>query len=292
MTMRFDGKVVLVTGGSRGLGNAFARCLADAGALVAVNSTGKDDSGQLAVDAINNTGGQAVNMPGRVEDSHVLVERVVSECGRIDAIVHNAGFVQDRTLRKMEGSQWDAVLDVHLKSAFELTKAAWPYFEAQGGGRVVFLSSSSGLYGNFGQANYAAAKMGMYGLCRSIAIEGAKTNILCNCVSPFGATEMNSANFPEELKTVIKTEYVAPLVGYLAHGDCVESGSMFEASAGSFKKVRWQRSVGLNLDPDPETGISIDDVASGWEQIVDFSNVEYPTNMSEALSGMYARRMK
>jgi NAD(P)-dependent dehydrogenase (short-subunit alcohol dehydrogenase family) len=288
MAIRFDDKVVLVTGGSRGLGNAFSRCLAEAGATVALNSLSDDDRG--ATQAINDAGGKAIHFPGRVEDSASLIGRVVEECGRIDAIVHNAGFLQDKSLKKMTSEQWDAVLDVHLKSSFKLTQAAWPYFEEQGCGRVVLLSSSAGLYGNFGQANYASAKMGMYGLAQSIAIEGAKTNITCNCVSPFGATEMNSANFPEALKTAIKTEYVAPLIAFLAHESCTESGSMFEASAGSFKKVRWERSEGLNLDPRSET-VDIDAVAANWEKIVDFSSSEHPANMGEALQGMYGRTL-
>jgi NAD(P)-dependent dehydrogenase (short-subunit alcohol dehydrogenase family) len=288
MAVTFKDRVVLVTGGSRGLGNAFARCLAQAGAIVAINSSTEDDRG--TTQAINDAGGRAIHFPGRVEDSAVLLEKVVLECGRIDAIVHNAGFIQDKTLRKMPEEQWDSVMDVHLKTSYKLTKAAWPYFEKQGSGRIVLMSSSAGLYGNFGQANYASAKMGMYGLAQSIAQEGARTNITCNCVSPFGATEMNSANFPEALKTAIKADYVAPLVAYLTHEDCKESGSMFEASAGSFKKVRWERTVGLNLDPRTDE-VSIDVVAENWGQVVDFSETEHPADMGDSLRLMYARTM-
>jgi 3-hydroxyacyl-CoA dehydrogenase/3a,7a,12a-trihydroxy-5b-cholest-24-enoyl-CoA hydratase len=283
--MRFDDNVVLITGASRGLGKAYARCIADAGALVAVNSTGRDNRGQQVVDEIAAAGGEAIHVPGNVEKSADLINAVVDACGQIDAVVHNAGFVQDKTLRKMSSEQWDAVLDVHLKSAFGLTQAAWPHFESRGGGRVVFLSSASGLYGNFGQANYAAAKAGMYGLCRTIAIEGAKSNIRCNCVAPFGATEMNSANMPEDFKATIKTEFVAPLIGYLAHPDCSETGSLFEASAGAYKKLRWERSKGLRLDTSKP--LSIDDIAARWEEIVDFSVSEHPADMSESLRGMY-----
>ena len=130
--------------------------------------------------------------------------------------------------------------------------------------------------------------MGMFGLAQSIALEGAKTNINCNCVSPFGATEMNSANFPEALKLAIKAEYVAPIVAYLAHLNCNESGGMFEASAGSFKKVRWERSVGLNLDPRTDD-VTVDSVAKHWDQVVDFSRTEHPQGMGEALQMMYGR---
>jgi len=287
--MKFDQQVVLVTGASRGLGLAFARFMAEAGATVVVNSTGKDDRGQQAADAIIAGGGNAVYVPGRVEDGHSLVANVVAQCGRLDAVVHNAGYLQDKTLRKMSEEQWDRVLDVHLKSAFLLSQAAWPHFEEQGGGRLVFISSASGLYGNFGQSNYAAAKAGMHGLARSIALEGAAANICCNVVAPFGATEMNSANFPEALKAAIKTDYVAPLVGYLAHPQCSESGGLFEASAGVYKKVRWQRSAGLEVDI--SRPITLDDIAGGWDQIVNFSDPEYPNEMRESLALMYQRRL-
>ncbi len=288
--MKFDQQVVLVTGSSRGLGNAFAHCLAAAGAQVVINSTGKDDSGQRAADAISAQGGRAIHIPGRAEAAHPLVEQIIDKCGRLDAIVHNAGFVEDKTLRKMSTEQWHRVLDVHLGAAFTLSQAAWPHFEQQHGGRLVFISSASGLYGNFGQSNYAAAKAGLYGLARSITLEGAAANIRCNVVAPFGATEMNSANFSPELKAVIKTEYVAPLVGFLAHPDCPESGSLFEASAGVYKKVRWQRSAGLAVDINQP--ISLDQIAEGWSQIVDFSQPEYPAEMREALALMYERRLE
>ena len=289
MAIRFDDKVVLVTGASRGLGNAYARCIAAAGGTVAVNSTGSSDSGARATQEIIDAGGKAFDLPGLVEEGDKLVERVVAECGRIDAIVHNAGALRDKTLRKMTPAQWDAVLDIHLKSAFLLTHAAWPHFEEQGGGRLVFLSSSAGLYGNFGQGNYAAAKMGMYGLCQTIALEGAELNICCNCVAPFGATEMNSRNMPDELKAIIKTDFVAPLIGYLAHPDCAESGGLFEASAGCYKKVRWSRSQGLSVDT--HHPISIDDIAAGWDKVVDFEQSEHPRDMRDALRGMYESKL-
>jgi len=286
MTIRFDDQIVLVTGGTRGLGRAFSECLASSGATVVVNSTSDDDGGVLS--AIERQGGRAIHIPGLVENANALIEKVVEQCGRLDAIVHNAGFVRDKTLRKMTDEQWDDVMGVHLKAAFQLTRAAWPHFEAAGRGRVVLISSASGLYGNFGQANYAAAKMGMYGLARSITLEGAKSNITCNCVAPVGATTMNSAHWSDEDKRIRKAEYVAPLVAYLAHAGCEESGSFFEASAGSFRKLRWERTEGLNLFPE-ETPVTVDTIASQWAKITDFANTEHPTSMSDSLQRMYAR---
>ena len=286
MGVSFDKQVVLVTGGTRGLGKAFSQCAASAGATVVLNSTGDDDGG--ATQSINDAGGHAIHMPGRVEEPETLIEDIVKRLGRIDAVIHNAGFVRDKTLRKMSNEQWDDVLAVHLTASFRLSRAVWPYFEDQGGGRIVFISSASGLYGNFGQANYAAAKLGMYGLARSIAWEGGRTNISCNCVCPVGATTMNSANWSDEDKRIRKAEYVAPLVVYLAHPDCQESGSIFEASAGSYKKLRWERTKGLNLFPEQEPA-DLNAIAENWGKIVDFSETEHPLHMGDSLERMYAR---
>ena len=286
MTVSFNGKVVLVTGGTRGLGRAFSECAANAGATVILNSTTDDDGG--TAQAINDAGGKAIHMPGLVEEPDVLIEKIVIECGRIDAVIHNAGFVRDKTVRKMSDQQWDEVMDVHLTASFRLSRAVWPHFEEQGGGRIVLISSASGLYGNFGQANYAAAKIGMYGLARSIAWEGGRTNISCNCVCPVGATTMNSANWSGEDKRIRKAEYVAPLVVYLAHEDCQESGTIFEASAGSFKKLRWERTEGLNVYPEQDT-LDINTIAENWDKITDFSESEHPLHMGDSLERMYAR---
>ena len=286
MTVSFDGKVVLVTGGTRGLGRAFSECAANAGATVILNSTTDEDGG--TTQAISDAGGKAIHMPGLVEEPDVLIEKIVIECGRIDAVIHNAGFVRDKTLRKMSDQQWDEVMGVHLTASFRLSRAVWPHFEEQGGGRIVLISSASGLYGNFGQANYAAAKIGMYGLARSIAWEGGRTNITCNCVCPVGATTMNSANWSGEDKRIRKAEYVAPLVVYLAHEDCQESGTIFEASAGSFKKLRWERTEGLNVYPEHDT-LDINTIAENWDKITDFSESEHPLHMGDSLERMYAR---
>ncbi|MBA58630.1 MAG: serine/threonine protein kinase [Gammaproteobacteria bacterium] len=286
MGIDFEDRVVLVTGATKGLGLSFARCLAEAGAHVVLNSRTPYPGHSL--EFMKNEGLKVSFIKGPVEESQELIDRVMDQNGRLDSLVHNAGFIMDKTLKKMSDSQWSDVMGVHLTSAFKLTRAAWPHFEEAGGGRIVFLSSATGLYGNFGQANYASAKLGMLGLAKTIAIEGAKSDITCNCVAPFGATGMNSANFPDDLKKAIKAEYVAPLVAYLVHKNCSESGSMFEASAGSFKKVRWERSRGLNLDPRQEE-ITIDKIAKSWEEIVSFSDSEHPDSMGEALKVMYER---
>ena len=289
MGYRFDNTVVLVTGSSRGLGKEQAKMLGSLGATVVVNSTGKDDAGSQVVQEIEAQGGQAFDLKGQVEDAPAIVTEVIERFHRLDGIVHNAGFIRDKTVAKMAVQDWDAVLAVHLKSAFLLSQAAWPFFIDQGYGRIVFLSSSAGLYGNFGQANYAAAKMGMYGLCRSIAIEGKKFDISCNCIAPFGVTDMNRQYVPEAVHDTINPAYVAPLVAYLIHQHSKESGSLFEASAGSFKKLRWERSQGISLDA--SLGISVDDIADNWDAINDFTVSEHPQNMGEALAGLYQHKL-
>ena len=283
--MRFNGEVILVTGGSRGLGAAFARFLAANGARVALNSTAQSEAADQVLEQIHAAGGEAIHLPGQVEDSEALIEQTVSHYGSLSAVVHNAGFVRDKTLRKMTPEQWDAVQDVHLKASFSLLHHAWPHFETTGYGRVVLLSSSAGLYGNFGQSNYAAAKMGMYGLAQSVALEGSATNISCNVVAPFGATELNSGNMDEAFKALIKPAYIAPLVGYLCHPDCTENGSLFEASAGSFKQLRWSRSEGVRLQPEQMDDMS--ELAAQWSAMGDFATEDHPRDMREALRGLY-----
>ena len=289
MQIDFDGKVILVTGSSKGLGLSFGKCLDQAGAKVVLN--GRAPYSEELATNFEQAGIDSFYVSCPVELSEELISQVIDKFGRIDGLVHNAGFLRDKTLKKMSDADWFKVLEAHLSSAFRLVRSAWPHFERVGAGRIVFLSSATGIYGNFGQANYAAAKLGMLGLAKTIALEGAKSGINCNCVAPFGATSMNSANFPEALKKAINPDYIAPLIAFLSHQSCEESGSMFEASAGSFKKIRFERSRGLNLDP-REGAITVDQIAESWSQIVDFSESEYPKSMAESLRIMYERTLE
>ena len=289
MGINFDGKVILVTGSSKGLGLSFAKCLDKAGAKVVLN--GRAPYSEELATNFEQAGIDSFYVSCPVELSEELISQVIDKFGRIDGLVHNAGFLRDKTLKKMSHADWSEVIEAHLGSAFRLVRSAWPHFERAGAGRIVFLSSATGIYGNFGQANYAAAKLGMLGLAKTIALEGAKSGINCNCVAPFGATSMNSANFPEALKKAINPDYIAPLIAFLSHQSCEESGSMFEASAGSFKKIRFERSKGLNLDP-REDVITVDRIAESWGKIVDFSESEHPKSMQESLRIMYERTLE
>ncbi|MEM7001155.1 MAG: SDR family NAD(P)-dependent oxidoreductase [Pseudomonadota bacterium] len=288
--MHFDGEVVLVTGSSRGLGHAFARYLASAGARVIVNSTGANPQADTLVEEILASGGQAHHVVCDVTQADELVTSAHAQWQRLDAIVHNAGFVRDKTLRKMTDTQWDEVQGVHLKAAFQLTRAAWPLFEAQGAGSMVLISSAAALYGNFGQSNYAAAKGGLDGLCRTIAQEGAATNIRCNTVAPVGATELNSASWDDARKAMLKTDYVAPLIAYLCHPQCQTTGGLFEASAGVFKQVRWERSAGLSLNVNAP--MTLTDMHNNWSQLTDFSSSDHPADMRSALADLWAAQRR
>jgi NAD(P)-dependent dehydrogenase (short-subunit alcohol dehydrogenase family) len=287
MSLDFEQQTVLITGGNRGLGRAFSKCLAAAGAEVIIHSSGRDNSGQELTREIISEGGRAHNLPMPLEDGAKLISASLAKTSRLDAVVHSAGMLRDFSIGNLEQSDWDQVISMHLTAAYQLTKAVWSTFREQGFGRLVFISSAAGLYGNFGQANYAAAKMGLYGLCNTVAIEGEKHGISANTVAPWGATDMNRKQMNEDLRSRVRAEQVAPLVAYLCHPECQESGSLFEAGAGRFKKMRWESSRGLALNPG--TNPSIDDIASGWNELIDFSISEHPAHITDALARLLDR---
>ncbi len=284
MSHDLQDKVILVTGGNRGIGRAYTEFLADLGAAVVINSTGRDDSGAALADAINAGGGSAFDVPVDVTDGERVVQETLRLAGGLHAIVHNAGIVRDRAFHKQEPDDWERVRNVNLDSAVSLCRAAWPHFREQRFGRVVLTSSASGLYGNFGQANYGAAKAGLVGLCRSLAVEGAGHGILTNCVAPIGLSDMNRDYVREDRKPRIDAKRVAPLVAWLCHERCEENGALFEAAAGCFKKLRWERNAGLRFADDHD--ITLDDIARNRDALTDFTDVEHPADLAEAVNSL------
>jgi 3-hydroxyacyl-CoA dehydrogenase/3a,7a,12a-trihydroxy-5b-cholest-24-enoyl-CoA hydratase len=284
----FRDRVVLVTGGSRGLGRAFAECFARHGARVVINSLGSIDDHKQGVSAAERTrrkieaaGGSATIWTGSVSAAQELIDYCRQTYGRLDVVVHSAGIVRDRSFGKLTEQDWQEVYSVHLEAAFKLSQAAWPLFKAQHYGRLLFIGSSAGMYGNFGQANYGAMKMGLLGLAKTLAIEGDASDIHCNCVAPVAATRMNEKVLDEAHRQQLKVEAIAPLVAYLCHERCSENGSLFEAAGGWFSKVRFQRSLGAVL---PAGACGIADVASRWDDITDFGQTEAPETVWESLA--------
>lgn len=293
-SMDFEGKVVIVTGAGGGLGRAHALLFARHGARVIVNDLGGSAHGEGAnasaadrvVSEVRDAGGEAVANHDSVTDGDKIVQNALDTYGRVDVVVNNAGILRDKSFAKMEDTDWDLVYRVHVEGAYKVTRAAWPHLREQNYGRIIFTSSTSGIYGNFGQANYGMAKLGLYGLTRTLAIEGRKNNILVNAIAPTGGTRMTEGLIPASVFDLLKPELVSPLVVFLGSEQCPDSGGLYEVGGGWMGKVRWERSLGAGFDP--HAGFSPQDVAAQWASINDFSNAVHPADSAEALKEMMA----
>ena len=292
--VRFDDKVVIVTGAGGGLGRAHALLFAQLGAKVVVNDLGGSTHGEGAnasaadrvVAEIREAGGSAVANHDSVTDGEKIVQQAMDSFGRIDVVVNNAGILRDKSFHKMEDTDWELVYKVHVEGAYKVTRAAWEHLREQQYGRVIFTSSTSGIYGNFGQSNYGMAKLGLYGLTRTLAIEGRKSNILVNAIAPTGGTRMTEGLIPPQVFEQLKPELVSPLVVFLASQACQETGSLFEVGGGWMGKVRWERSLGVGFDP--RAGFSPQDVADNFAHICDFAGAAHPKDNIEAMKEMLA----
>lgn len=286
--LRFDGKIALITGAGGGLGKAYALMFGRLGAHVVVNDLGRDkEGGRLAdavVKAIEAQGGKASSNFTSVEEGDKIISQIVSQHGRIDIIVNNAGILRDKSFAKMSEEEWNIVLAVHLRGTFAICKAAWPHMLKQRYGRIINTCSAVGLYGNFGQANYSCAKAGILGFSNSLAAEGARNNVLVNTIAPNAGTQMTATILPMDVVDVLKPDYVAPLVGYLAHEGCKVNGGIFEVGSGWFSQVRWQRSPGHKLET---ASMTLEEVARNWHHFGKFEgNVAYPKNAQESFSSI------
>ena len=297
-SVRLEDQVVIVTGAGGGLGRAHALLFARHGARVVVNDLGGSAHGEGAnasaadrvVAEIREAGGQAVANHDSVTDGEKIVQSALDTFGRIDVVVNNAGILRDKSFAKMEDADWDLVYRVHVEGAYKVTRAAWPHLREQNYGRVIFTASTSGIYGNFGQSNYAMAKLGLYGLTRTLALEGGKNNILVNAIAPTGATRMTEGLLPPDVFELLKPELVSPLVVYLGSEQCKDSAGLYEVGGGWIGKVRWERSLGAGFDP--RAGFSPEDVAAQWQAIGDFEGAVHPENNVQALREMMANLQK
>ena len=265
MSIRLDGQVAIVTGAGRGLGRAHALALAERGARVVVNdlADAKD-----VVAEISAAGGTAIANAANVTDFEqveAMVKHAMTEWGRVDILVNNAGILRDKSFHKMSMDDFRLVVDVHLIGSANCTRAVWEIMREQSYGRVVFTTSSTGLYGNFGQANYAAAKMAMVGLMNTLHIEGAKYDIRVNCLAPAAGTAMTQGLFPPAVFNLLTPESVSPGVVFLVSADA-PSRTVLAAGGGAFAMYKGFETDGVSLLPDD---LSAEGIAAAWSSIAD-----------------------
>ncbi|XP_049848612.1 peroxisomal multifunctional enzyme A-like [Schistocerca gregaria] len=287
--VRFDGRVAVVTGAGGGLGRAYSKLLASLGASVVVNDLGTSTSGSgksagaadVVVEEIKKSGGRAVANYDSVENGDRIVQTALDAFGRVDILINNAGILRDTSFQNMKDEDWDLVYEVHLRGAYRVTKAAWPHMVNNKYGRVIMTASAAGLYGNFGQANYGAAKMGLHGFSQALSKEGRKHQILVNTISPLAGSRMTEKVLPRQLLEALRPEYVAPFVAYLVSEENKTTGALYEVGAGYIARVRWQRSRGKLFPTDTE--LKAEAIRDAWREIGDFSkDPQYPTDMSDS----------
>jgi 3-hydroxyacyl-CoA dehydrogenase/3a,7a,12a-trihydroxy-5b-cholest-24-enoyl-CoA hydratase len=286
-----------VTGAGAGLGRAYALLLASRGAKVVVNDLGGSVKGggastraaDTVVEEIRKAGGTAVANYDSVEFGEKIVKTAIDSFGKIDIVINNAGILRDVSFVKMKDEDWDLIHKIHVRGAYSITKAAWPYMRDQSYGRIIFVTSAAGLYGNFGQANYSSAKLALVGLANSLSLEGNSKNIIVNTIAPVAGSRMTETIMPAKVVAALKPDYVAPLVAFLCHESNTSTGGIYEVGAGFVAKVRLQRSQGAAFTIDKELTPEV--IRDGWKEVVDFTNATNPTTMNEATAAIVQRVM-
>ena len=285
--MDFGKDVVVVTGAGNGMGRQHALLLARLGARVVVNDIGvsltgtsdNDSPGEAVVREIVEAGGEAVldtHSVATADGAQAIVQTALDSFGAIHAIVNNAGFLRDRSFAKMTEDDFDKVIEVHLKASFLTSAAVWPHFKEQGYGRIVTTTSGAGLYGNFGQTNYSAAKLGLVGLTKTLAIEGAKNDIKANVLSPAAATRMSNDVMDEESRRLLRPELVSPVVAVLAHRECPWTGEVIAAGGGRVARAYIGETAGyVSADLTPEG------ILANQKQIFDTKSHIVPASVGE-----------
>ena len=294
--MTYDGKVAVITGAGGGLGRQHALLLAARGALVVVNDLGGSIDGggadasaaQKVVDEIRSAGGEAVANHDSVstpEGGEAIIQTAIDAYDRVDIVINNAGILRDKTFHNMTPDLVDPVIDVHLKGAFNVTRPAWIRMREQGYGRVISTSSAAGIFGNFGQANYGAAKMGLVGFTRVLAAEGAKFNIKANVIAPLALTRMTE-NLMGAIGDKLDPSLVTPIVAWLAHEDCDVTGEIYSVGGGRVARVFIGETQGYY-----KPGLTLEDIRDNWTQIRNTDGYQIPANLPEE-TGMFFNAMK
>lgn len=285
----FEGRVAIVTGAGGGLGRAHALLLASRGAQVVVNDLGGavDGTGasagpaQQVVDEIEAAGGVAVadtNSVATPEGGDAMVKTALEAFGRVDIVVNNAGILRDKSFANMTPEVWDPVIDVHLRGAVCVTRAAWPHLRDQAYGRVISTSSAAGIFGNFGQANYGAAKMGLVGLTRVLAQEGAKYNIKANAIAPVARTRMTETLLGP-MADKLDPALVSPVVAWLAHEDCPVTGEIYSVGGGRVARIFIGVTPGIF-----KRDLTVEDIRDHFDQIRSQEGYTVPGGSSEEVA--------
>lgn len=287
MSIDFTDQVAIVTGAGQGLGREHALAFASRGAKVLVNDPGKVDGESTAekvVAEIEAAGGEALvdtNFVGEAKDCQAIVKAAVDKWGRVDVLVNNAGIIRDASILKLTEEDIELVIRIHLLGALHCSQAAFAHMRDQEYGRIITTSSAAGVFGNFGQANYSSAKMGLVGLAKTLAQEGSRKNVLANAIAPGAATQMTAGILEnqQELAEKMHPKHVSPLVLYLCSKDCKVSGETFTAVGGHFARVFVAEGPGLTVkDPTPE------DVEAGVDEMMKEDGYTIPRGLADEVA--------
>jgi NAD(P)-dependent dehydrogenase (short-subunit alcohol dehydrogenase family) len=288
MSIRFDNQVAIVTGAGGGIGKEHALELARRGAKVVVNDlggsvdgSGTSDAADAVVELIKSEGGEAMSNGASVTDLSAIQDMVkdaMDKWGRIDILVNNAGILRDKSFHNVTMDDFNLVMDVHFQGTLNCTHTIYPIMREQGYGRIVFTSSSSGVFGNFGQSNYGAAKMAMVGLMNTLKIEGQKYNVFSNSITPVAYTRMTEGLIPEDFGKNLQPEYITPAVIYLS-SDQAPNGAIMAAGAGVFSRIVIQESMGVSLGTGED--MTAENIAANWDGISDMTDARVLQNGGE-----------
>ena len=288
MSIEFNDKVAIVTGAGGGIGKEHALELARRGAKVVVNDlggsvdgSGTSDAAEEVVELIKSEGGEAISNGASVTDLDAvknMVQQTMDEWGRIDILVNNAGILRDKSFHKVSIEDFNLVMDVHFQGSLNCTHTIFPIMREQEYGRIIFTSSASGVYGNFGQTNYGSAKMAMIGLMNTLKLEGQNKNIFTNSITPVAYTRMTEGLIPEDFGQNLKSEYITPAVIYLA-SDQAPNGVIIAAGAGVFSRINIQESMGVSLGTGED--MTPENIHANWDKISDMTDARALQNGGE-----------